>query len=378
MDSNKEIHINGPVNFFRLKNKEKEIYIFFDYHINIATQTECDNYNSINIDKYLLKFFINNKENIDFFLEIEQKPKSMDNDNRNRIYLNKIRIMFAKYYEKNKDYQYLKLHYIDIRQNTLLWFTYEMKDYLHCQGLYNLDFIIDDLKTYNNNLEKIMTYIDKYKNNKNAEPDKNDDLDIIFLKIMTRYHDNKNYKNIKNFLEKYVIKKIIYVMSIITKYIKSYSEIYNKYKKYFLHNYIFIKTIKDVENKEGDFSTIDYYPEDYYKKYNVIVKEMDIIRNILTNITSFIMESYFLRRITDKEYIKKSIVYTGAFHSANYLWFLVKYYDFEITEYGFINDVKDVKEFEKIIKNMDNVYDIHKYITPEVLKQCSKIKPLFS
>ena len=200
MDSNKEIHINGPVNFFRLKNKEKEIYIFFDYHINIATQTECDNYNSINIDKYLLKFFINNKENIDFFLEIEQKPKSMDNDNRNRIYLNKIRIMFAKYYEKNKDYQYLKLHYIDIRQNTLLWFTYEMKDYLHCQGLYNLDFIIDDLKTYNNNLEKIMTYIDKYKNNKNAEPDKNDDLDIIFLKIMTRYHDNKNYKNIKNFL----------------------------------------------------------------------------------------------------------------------------------------------------------------------------------
>ena len=94
MDSNKEIHINGPVNFFRLKNKEKEIYIFFDYHINIATQTECDNYNSINIDKYLLKFFINNKENIDFFLEIEQKPKSMDNDNRNRIYLNKIRILY--------------------------------------------------------------------------------------------------------------------------------------------------------------------------------------------------------------------------------------------------------------------------------------------
>ena len=56
----------------------------------------------------------------------------------------------------------------------------------------------------------------------------------------------------------------------------------------------------------------------------------------------------------------------------------VKYYDFEITEYGFINDVKDAKEFEKIIKNMDNVYDIHKYITPEVLKQCSKIKPLFT
>ena len=374
----KEVYINGPVNFFRLKNKEKEVYIFFDYHVNITTQTDCDNYDSVNIDKYLLNFFLNNKDNVDFFLEIEQKPKSKEDDNRNRIYLSKIRVMFAKYYEKNKDYQYLKLHYIDIRQNTLLDFLYEMKDYLYCQGLYNLDIIIDDLKIYNSNLEKLMTYIDKYKNNKNAEPDKTDDLDNIFLKILTRYHDIKNYENIKNFFDEYVIKKIIYVMNIIAKYIKSYGEIYKKYKKYFLHDHNFLKIIKNEENTAGETLMYKYYPEDYYERHNIIIKEMEILRNLFTDIGCFIMDSYFLRRITDKEYIKKSIVYAGAFHSANYLWFLVKYYDFEITEYGFINDVKDSKKFEKIIKNMDSIYDIHKYITPEVLKQCSKIKPLFT
>ena len=375
---NKEVYINGPVNFFRLKNKDKEVYIFFDYHINIATQTECDNFDSINIDKYLLNFFLNNKENVDFFLEIEQKPKREDNNNINHIYLNKIRLMFEKYYEKNKDYKYLKLHYIDIRQNTLLWFTYNIKDYLYCSELNNLEIIISNLKMYNNNLEKIMKYINKYKNNKNEEPDSSDNLDIIFLKILTRYHDSKNYENIINFFDKYIIKKIIYTMEIISKYIKEYNKIYKKYKKYFLHDYIFLKIIKNEENNEGDYSALKFYPQDYYEKYNIIVKEMDMLNNILINITSFIMDSYFLRRITDKEYIKKSIVYTGAFHSANYLWFLVKYYDFEIIEYGFINDIKDTKEFEKIIKNMENIYDIHKYVTPVVLKQCSKIKPLFT
>ena len=374
----KEIYINGPVNFFRLRNKDKEIYIFFDYHINIETQTDCDNYNSINIDKYFLKFFLNNKDNIDFFLESERYSNNIDDNNRNSIYINKIRHMFKKYYKKNKDYQYLKLHDIDIRQNTLLWFTYEIHDYLNCQGLYNLNIIVDDLKIFNKNLEKIMIYINKYIDNKNAIPDKKDVLDNIFLKILTRYHDSKNYENIRNFFDKYIIKKIIYAMNIITKYIQSYEEIYKKYKKYFLHDYIFLNAIKDVENTEGEVLLFNLYPEDYFEKYNIIIKEMDILKTILSNITSFIMDSYFLRRIIDKSYIKKSIVYTGAFHSANYLWFLVKYYDFEIIEYGFINDVQNEKEFEKIIKNMDSVYSIHKYVTPTVLKQCSKIKPLFT
>ena len=41
---------------------------------------------------------------------------------------------------------------------------------------------------------------------------------------------------------------------------------------------------------------------------------------------------YFLRRFLDKDYITKNIVYTGFIHTIEYLYFLVKHYDFKIIE----------------------------------------------
>jgi hypothetical protein len=100
------IYINGPSNFFRLKNNEKEIYIFCDYHVNITHQTECENVHSVNIDKYLLHFYNNNTEMVDFLLEIESKPLDIEDSSYNWIYLNKIRNLFATFYNKNKNYEH--------------------------------------------------------------------------------------------------------------------------------------------------------------------------------------------------------------------------------------------------------------------------------
>ena len=84
---------------------------------------------------------------------------------------------------------------------------------------------------------------------------------------------------------------------------------------------------------------------------------------------------YFLRRFLDKEYIKKTIIYISMYHSANYLHFLVKYCNYKIIEYEFI-DNKSSKELENIIKKTNSWIDIYKYI--DRYKQCIKIKQLFT
>ena len=49
MDLNKsQIYINGPINFFRLKNNNKDIFFISDIHKDFNNQTECDEINSIN------------------------------------------------------------------------------------------------------------------------------------------------------------------------------------------------------------------------------------------------------------------------------------------------------------------------------------------
>ena len=53
---NNKIFLNGPINFIKLINKktDQEIWLFMDMHLNINTQTKCDEYDSKDIDKYIV------------------------------------------------------------------------------------------------------------------------------------------------------------------------------------------------------------------------------------------------------------------------------------------------------------------------------------
>ena len=58
-------------------------------------------------------------------------------------------------------------------------------------------------------------------------------------------------------------------------------------------------------------------------------------------------------------------------HSLNYMYFLVKYYDFKLIKIH--NSVeKDIDKITEIIKNAKNVYDIYKslYIKDKKYIQC--------
>lgn len=55
------MYVNGPYNVVRLEGSvgsvKKVVYLFMDYHANLYQQSECDDPNAINIDKFLLEQF---------------------------------------------------------------------------------------------------------------------------------------------------------------------------------------------------------------------------------------------------------------------------------------------------------------------------------
>ncbi len=129
---------------------------------------------------------------------------------------------------------------------------------------------------------------------------------------------------------------------------------------------------------EGDGKSLNFinnipgYDEILFKTQT----EMKYINMLCLSIGSVFVDSYFLRRFIDKDYVNNVIVYAGNFHTTSYLWFLVKHCDFEIIEYNTINEKKTSKEFMEIIKKSDDMFDIYSYTAPTKFSQCVSMKPM--
>ena len=78
-----------------------------------------------------------------------------------------------------------------------------------------------------------------------------------------------------------------------------------------------------------------------------------------------------MRRFLDKKYITNGITYTGSLHSLNYIFNLVKYFDFKITHASYHND-KSIDEINKFIKTstIDDSAILNKYLYPMEFSQC--------
>lgn len=94
---------------------------------------------------------------------------------------------------------------------------------------------------------------------------------------------------------------------------------------------------------------------------------------------------FFLRRIIEKkQYIKKSIIYTGSGHTIVYIWFLIKFYNYDIVDYYYVNTnklntidnkIEDINiKIKNFIKNLDNIDELFEIFMPKKFNQCVKIK----
>ena len=143
-----------------------------------------------------------------------------------------------------------------------------------------------------------------------------------------------------------------------------------------------------INEKKNIIHNISYYginEKDYTNFSRIIYDELIKLDILLLRLGTVFMDSFFLRRLIEKKkYIKKSIIYTGGFHIIVYIWFLIKYYNFKITDYYYLNnekigiydnDITNINiKIKNIINNSTNVNDLFEIFMPKKFNQCIKIK----
>ena len=383
--------INGPVNDVRLEGEingiKKILYVFFDYHINIKEQSECESYDSKDIVTYLYKTFKASTKPVDFFFEI----KSIEiGKQRTQAFKNIYIINISKFYNKSKFDDSTKkniksnvrFHYLDIRDylekniyyfNSLLYNS--VRNILSNKNIYSNDYnniieactkLLYELEIYKNFFENdINKKLSREKplNTKNTAPT----YDILYFlnKI------SKKYKN-KDIINK--VKKNYF--SDILKTINNCIIQLNEIKSLILEKKSYVYRYYDEKNKfvEKKDNTIAYNLYFNRAEMNQFIYKLDNLNDnvqieilyIFTKITDL----FFLRRFLDKDYITNAISYTGAAHSINYINFLVSNFDFKITHFSY-SEEKNLEKLNNIAKN-----DFHRldYILhPQKLIQCSDL-----
>lgn len=421
--------VNGPVNAFRLEgkieNNNKIIYLFSDYHNHISYETKCDSYISDDFIKYFYKtmkktdkniiydFLFENFSNIDMFDEHKYYKTSY-----REKYLNEIRSFIdsdMNIIEKNikqdnilenkgsKSFSNLRLHYLDIRSfiglndidkliNNL---DYYIKTYNFTLSTYwMIDKLIIDFMNLKNELKFFVNIISKHSKNKEKKFKDNIFKDIkdenIYKEIKLYYNEQILPKEKR--MDKYFIKifkkyennniKDKLIKSEIFKNIFTYSKKVISYINFCIRKLLIIKNIGNIDfltlNKYHDNTF--YYGNDTYKlKKNMfsINLKYNLIYDIILNIYCFPTDLYCLRRILDKNYINNVIVYSGMYHTNNYIKTLIQNFDFKIThlEYSKLS----LEDTNKLIKSKKK-YDHSELFAKPQLKQCtnmSKFPDLF-
>lgn len=410
-----KIMVNGPVNVFRLEGKignvNKTVYLFGDFHHSICAETKCDSFDS----KDFVNYFYNEMKNIqknnnntnityDFLYEnfvnvdmFSQKDKTRFSYREN--YIDELRKYIVRdmdlqekkdkeniIYENkgSKSFDNLRLHYLDIRSffdfdlilnisnnisnlfeslerqpniniiNIIMTNFYKMK--------YNLEFIINKLQNKKQN--KTSLYIDN--ETIKIEVQKYVDNFSYSENRIKKYSDKifKKYKH-KDVKEKLLKSELLSeILKFLNKIIKILDYCIEKSKK--------IEKIVDVGEFELAKKISGYtYGIDNMKFKKIFYKikiKCELIDNYMWNAYANLTDLYLLRRLLDKDFITNGIVYTGMYHTSNYLYYLVNDFDFKVTHADYSK--VSINELNKIIKN-NKKNEVEGYIYKPIFKQCS-------
>jgi hypothetical protein len=297
--------INGPINIIRLEgtifNIKKIIYIYFDHHYPLNKQTKCDGYLNDDIVTFLNKEFLKiHDKTIDFFMEtsFDQEEELLKNIHYKDRYIDEVNKFFISniLVKNNKN--------LGTKINKNIRFHYIDIRY--------------EFKTIS--FSKIFNHM---KNNIENNKDNKEFINkIIFelnnLKTILKNEDNKIIYKLKN------------------KYI--HNEIKNKM------NILLDKVYKDIDKLKIEINSIS------------TINQIDTTYLKLLQLYSWLMDIYFLRRFLDKNYVNNAIIYCGSGHAIRYIYFLIKNFDFKITNASFLN--KPIGLVNEILRYYEEKDDI--------------------
>ena len=406
--------ISGPVNVARLSGNifgiDKVLYVYFDVHQPCYLETRCDDILADDIVKYFFKEFmkINKKDMVcDFFLEtfptsITYKHSYHEN------YIRELRQLVAQTFsydpKSNKvsqsaTFPHVRLHYIDIRdyifydiligqsdniandpvlqnsnipsEDDIIAFTGEVNLLiLNIQLL--LDVFINE-KIYDKKLKKIKQKIIKINNKQMEKVEEWTGALYLINKIRDEYKHNEVKKIIRTMLDNYLKTSLLSIIDKLNIIISLNNELRDIVS--IDNNTLNITTAESRSSSNiPEFAKVPTYGPNRGKFNSIIIDINNLIfdmTNVCIVVSCFIIDMYFIRRFLDKDYITNGISYTGELHSMNYIYILVKYFDFKITHASYTE--YDIETLNKKIKENELNAEIRSYFMSPNLQQCSDI-----
>lgn len=315
--------INGPVNYIKLNgtidNVGKEIHIFVDKHLKLEEQTKCVSFNSIDISYYLYKLIKESKEKIDLFMEIRKSQIDGIVSNKKDIYINEVINLFKSEFvdRKRRDEENIKysktnsnvrLHYFDIRDHLDIFYLTKIIN----QKITKYINLLNDNK---DNIDNKYIYVNKIISYLDSISEKIEVLDSNFKEVA--FNKNIVYDKI-NDKQKYYLNKII------NKY--SNNNLLNKINLYLnIHSSAIITSINEIINNIKYILT-----NEFLTNPQALNKNNEKLGEHVFQLYSLYTDLYLLRRILDKNYVNKCIIYSGGAHSMDIIFFLVKYCNFQM------------------------------------------------
>ena len=394
-----KIFINGPVNVIRLEGEidgiKKVLYVFMDFHEDVTTQTRCDDIKSKDVNTYLVENFdkINEGNKIyDFFYETRPTWILREKGPYKENYIEELDHLFNKSFIINKDknvvgksnnFPNVRLHYADIRdyliQNYELTLNLDHEiDNIMNRGYFDYQdsmLITDSLNIILANIMNVYNIIyNSSSGKKKVKPsipksyetlEKYTPLDYInkIKNFVDKIRNRYNHKDVKT--------KINHIMD------NELNRIFIKYLDNIDDYFTFLDKNKNTYNNPRKLSNKRNYGTHYgplqFNQLQTLTKLSLLNYKHLhteTHLFAFITDMFFLRRFLEKDYVTNGISYTGAAHSNNYIYCLVKYFNFKITHYSYLKG-NSIKKITNIIKRSDNSRDLDQYFWPPYFQQCS-------
>jgi hypothetical protein len=326
--------IRGPNNIARLEGSiggiKKVVYLFFDYHVKEST---CTNVYSKSMRKYISDTIGNAHNNITYDIFIEHRladSKYLDDSYaiNNEIYLFELSRLFNKNILKNLNK--LRIHYLDIRDSFMI------------NDLFLLEKIDVDVvgKLFVNTVKKLIDTLKKMIN--------------CYKQLVNNVPTSEQIK------EFHTSDKISY-------FINKILNVYSDVNVQNINRKIMRSIVDNIERNIPVINTALSKMYDDYTKESLSICSQCSSRNILTYFSSIfakLTDVYLLRRLADKKYISHSIIYSGAYHSANYIIKLCNDFDFKLTNISYSNgySISELNTLVKIDEIANDVCD-YKFIT---------------
>jgi hypothetical protein len=392
--------INGPINCIRLEGKinniKKILYLFMDIHMDIYEQTQCPTFDSIDFSNFLYKNIKSSTKNLDFFFEIN---KSYIKKNTHEDLIDRKKYIWEVTKLFNNEFNYddkenkmktaksnnkVRLHYMDIREyihdnisiflDNLYDLYYSSKQKSRINKKISQDFF-NNLVNLNMelNIWKLMLFAKKINRKKIDEKNKTGPMPRFIYKIYDGYHnqDIKNkledmFLNVKNYLDT-AIDGITELINLLKRNEEIINFSSNKLNAELVEKKLVLENEINYGVDEVTFSKLIYDVFVLLDKIN-----LSVMKTFL-----YLTDIYCLRRVLDKDYITNMIIYTGAYHTSNYIYNLVKFFDFKITHASYTKEANLNKINNNILNSKKNQFNyVQTMFYPATLIQCTDFSKL--